>query len=58
MRLVGWEKNSIRDLEYDLSALRGDSEARAPVEKLLALKRTHLETLEVLAAEQSPATVN
>jgi hypothetical protein len=57
-RLVEWEKKSIRELEYDLSALRGDAEARALVEKMLALKRTNLETLEVLAAEQSPATVN
>jgi hypothetical protein len=53
-RLIDYERRSTAELERDLVALR-DPEARAEVEKLLAVKRRNLPTLEKLAAGQPKA---
>lgn len=50
-RLVAYERESIPVLEGDLVRL-GDADARAVVEKLLAVKRRNLATLEEMTAPQ------
>jgi hypothetical protein len=56
-RLAAWEKRSVAELERDVAALRGDADARALAERLLALKRENLTTLEAMAAAHAPSTV-
>jgi hypothetical protein len=53
-RLIDYERHSIAELERDLAAV-ADPEARAEVEKLLAVKRRNLPALEGLAAGQPKA---
>jgi hypothetical protein len=53
-RLIDYERRSIADLERDLVGVR-DPEARAEVEKLLAVKRRNLPVLESLAVGQPKA---
>jgi hypothetical protein len=55
-RLIEHERQSIAELESDLAAVKSP-EARAEVEKLLAIKRKHLPQLEELASEQPQASV-
>ena len=47
--LAGTERCSLAGLENDLAAIQ-DPEARAEVEKIVALKRRHAEILEAMAA--------
>ena len=53
-RLIDYERRSTAQLERDLAAVR-DPEARAEVEKLLAVKRRNLPDLEGLAARKPKA---
>ena len=55
-RLREHERDSVNELERDWKALK-DPQARAEVEKLLTLKRSHLTQLEQLAAPQPQASM-
>jgi rubrerythrin len=54
--LVRFQREAIPTLEADAAAL-ADADARATVERLVAMKKDHLKTLEELAAPAKPAAV-
>lgn len=55
--LVDHQAKAIAVLERDLASVK-DPEARALVEKLLTMKRQHLETLKSMAATAQPAAAS